>query len=114
MRCDKPMTTKFPFLLGRAFIEALENFTAHNSAQYFPSFSEGLSLRTESAGEGSSGGNMSPFLNGFLTETFVEERCHGPKLVEWPCLLTDSWGLAIGQINIPRMTAGPFVLYLEV
>ena len=57
---------------------------------------------------------MSPFLNGFLTETFVEERCHGPKLVEWPCLLTDSWGLAIGQINIPRMTAGPFVLYLEV
>ena len=22
MRCDKPMTTKFPFLLGRAFIEA--------------------------------------------------------------------------------------------
>ena len=36
---------KFPFLFGRAFIEALRAILALPFAQNFPSFSEGLSLR---------------------------------------------------------------------
>ena len=36
MRCDKPMTTKFPFLLGRAFIEAQVNEAPEAYMSTFP------------------------------------------------------------------------------
>ena len=36
---------RFPFLLGRAFIEARDVAVVAKQPQYFPSFWEGLSLR---------------------------------------------------------------------
>ena len=38
-------STAFPFLFGGTFIEALRNFSPVDVSPYFPSFSEGLSLR---------------------------------------------------------------------
>ena len=39
------VTPSFPFLFGRAFIEAIRDVKAHPDKYDFPSFSEGLSLR---------------------------------------------------------------------
>ena len=41
---------KFPFLFGGTFIEALHQNHREPSQRYFPSFSEGLSLRPASTG----------------------------------------------------------------
>ena len=39
------MCIKFPFLFGGTFIEGLPTLASKSLHQYFPSFSEGLSLR---------------------------------------------------------------------
>ena len=56
----------FPFLFGRAFIEAVgHNKDAHNLGLDFPSFSEGLSLRHEAeAATGALGGDFPSFSEG--------------------------------------------------
>ena len=59
-------TSKFPFLLGRAFIEAPVPFMLYRISQNFPSFWEGLSLRLGGdVGEVVGDGISLPFGKGF-------------------------------------------------
>ena len=82
----------FPFLLGRAFIEAVgHNKDAHNLGLDFPSFSEGLSLRLTTLWLSAQQRHF-PFLFG---RAFIE----APELVE---------GLNL-QIAFPFLFGGAFI-----
>ena len=61
--------TAFPFLFGRAFIEARNRHAGHNDYGDFPSFSEGLSLRLCMMPTYSSSFSIFPFLFG---RAFIE------------------------------------------
>ena len=67
----RPTNAKFPFLFGGTFIEAkVLIFLAAGLGLYFPSFSEGLSLR-QSVRDALGGSDAFPFLFG---GTFIEAR----------------------------------------
>ena len=63
------MNTRFPFLLGRAFIEARRTVALRPIPRNFPSFSEGLSLRQLGAELPPAGAGGFPFLFG---RAFIE------------------------------------------
>ena len=61
-----PRGSEFPFLFGRAFIEALGSSFSSADAPHFPSFSEGLSLRRGHTVSGNISRVISlPFRKGF-------------------------------------------------
>ena len=62
-----PTSTLFPFLFGGAFIEGCFDELGINGANYFPSFSEGLSLRAETTSNAPSESTRIslPFRRGF-------------------------------------------------
>ena len=76
---------KFPFLFGGTFIEGFRPGAAGRRLFYFPSFSEGLSLRGLPLLLGAAG-SLFPFLFG---GTFIEGEQRGkedPALVAFPFL----------------------------
>ena len=63
---DKFMLFTFPFLFGGTFIEGLMLGDGAAERGYFPSFSEGLSLRVSAKNEGERYGKISlPFRRDF-------------------------------------------------
>ena len=64
---------RFPFLFGRAFIEATAFTALEGLDGYFPSFSEGLSLRPAFRRAGVADEGQFPFLFG---RAFIEAHHH--------------------------------------
>ena len=87
---------KFPFLFGGTFIEGKARLRFSTDTDYFPSFSEGLSLRAE-YGVGTRGGNSGfPFLFG---GTFIEG-------ILW-------WSTHIPSTTFPFLFGGTFIEGME-
>ena len=69
---------RFPFLFGGTFIEGAYKWSSSNASMYFPSFSEGLSLRETFSGAISAACLIFPFLFG---GTFIEGQCPRANLI---------------------------------
>ena len=72
---------KFPFLFGGTFIEGMGAKCGISRKKYFPSFSEGLSLRVRFAEHALTSQRRFPFL---LGRAFIEAKTHEPRALQVP------------------------------
>ena len=78
-KCSPAATPPFPFLFGRAFIEAVCRRVSRRCYLHFPSFSEGLSLRLPSrkAHRATDWGDFPSFSEGLSLRLLLAHFCAG-------------------------------------